>query len=499
MTNFSLSRIQSTPWLWRLILIGLLALGLLLRLVDLTDEPLDFHSTRQLRNVLVARGIYYELLQSTTDQPKAELAASFQRTVGQYEPPVIESLVGWTYIWTGGEHPWIARIYNALFWVLAGIAIFDLARRMASIEAGLASLAYYLILPFSVQASRSFQPDPLMTAAFILGIYCLYRWSETQTWKWAILTGLLTGMATLIKIVIAFLIGGAAVAIVLYTLGRRFWKSPQVWAITILMITPALGYYVIRDPGRSSEYFFAWTVDLIKLVTTTQFYSSWLGFLGSLFGLGILFVSLAGMLVAPSRGRLLLLGLWTGYLGYGLTLPFQMYTHSYYHLQLIPVAALGLAPAIRPFFEFAAQQERFWRFAFIGLAIAVLGYQSWVARSILVAEDFRHEPAVWTEIGQAIPPDAKVIGLTQDYGYRLMVYGWRKISIWPLSTQLKEIRGGSLDAENKFNDLTEGKEYFLVTAFGQLDKQPVLEKILDEYPIAAEGEGYILYDLQPWE
>ena len=53
-------------------------------------------------------------------------------------------------------------------------------------------LAYFLILPFAVQASRSFQPDPLMTVALIAGVYFLYRWSEDQRWRWALLARLLS-------------------------------------------------------------------------------------------------------------------------------------------------------------------------------------------------------------------------------------------------------------------------------------------------------------------
>jgi hypothetical protein len=45
--------------------------------------------------------------------------------------------------------------------------------------------------------------------------------------------------------------------------------------------------------------------------------------------------------------------------------------------------------------------------------------------------------------------------------------------------------------------LTADKKYFLVTAFGQLDQQPSLKKLLDAYPIAKEGDGYVLYDLHP--
>ena len=74
----------------------LLALGAALRLVNLNAPPLDFHSTRQLRNSLVARAIYYDHLPNA-DPLKRALADSFQRAVGQYEPPITESIVGFTF------------------------------------------------------------------------------------------------------------------------------------------------------------------------------------------------------------------------------------------------------------------------------------------------------------------------------------------------------------------------------------------------------------------
>jgi len=151
---------------------------------------------------------------------------------------------------------------------------------------------------------------------------------------------------------------------------------------------------------------------------------------------------------------------------------------------------------LNPLFESMSTQNWVGRVGFITLIIAVIGYQSWAARSVLVAEDFRQEPAFWQQIGNAIPKGADVIALTQDYGYRLMYFGWRKVSLWPLTTDLSETRGRNPTDATDFTDLTQGKRYFLVTAFKQLDKQPNLKKILAEYPIAAQGDGYILYDLQ---
>lgn len=487
---------QTRPSNWFILFIILLALGGLLRLIDITDPPLDFHSSRQLRNSLVARDIYYSLLPSATTEQR-ELASSFASAVGKYEPPVIESIVAVTYLFTGGENIASARIWETLFWILAGIALFDLMRRAVSPWAALIGLAYYLVLPFSVEVSRSFQPDPLMTSAFVIGIYFLYRWSEEQIWKWAILAGIFLGFATFVKIVIAFFVGAAAIALVLFTLKKDFWKSKQVWVMAAIMVLPALLFYVLLNQGRSTEYFFSWTVSLIKLISGSDFYTKWLAFIGSLFGFTMIFLSIAGGFLATPRLRWLLISLWIGYLLYGLTLPFQMYTHSYYHIQLIPIVALGLAAALNPLIESAAVQSVAGRVGFIAVIVAVIGFQSWVSRSVLVADSFRHEPAFWQQVGEAIPTDAKVVGLTQDYGFRLMLYGWRKVTLWPYSTELAEVRNGKVDFANRFDELTVGRDYFLVTAFGQLDKQPSLKKLLNAYPIAIEGNGFILYDLNP--
>ena len=505
--SFSLSKIFN----WRLLLVLLLILGAALRFINLTVPPMDFHPVRQLRNLIVARSIYYQLLPNPNPQ-KSVLAKAFYNAVGQYEPPITESIVAWTYTWTGGENIAVPRVYETVFWLLAGLALFDLARRIASPASALVALAYYLVLPFAVQASRSFQPDPLMTTSFFIGIYFLHRWSESRTlgpsflgrgegvmgWKWAILAALFIGLAVLVKIVIVFLVIGAAVAAVLSTLGLHFWKSVQVWVMMALMAIPAFAYYILGHPGRSDEYFFAWTVSLIQLIMTTSFYARWLGFVGSLFGLTILFLSIAGVFLAPPRLRWMLIGIWIGYFIYGLTLPYQMYTHSYYHIQLIPVVALGLVPIIEAVAVRTSHETPWLKAALVGMVILVIGYQAWIARSDLVAQaaDYRREPAYWENMAKAIPANADLIGLTQDYGYRLMYYGWRKIVLWPYVNGLTAVKGTNVDAQAKFSELVAGRDYFLVSASGQLAAQPELKKILDGYSIAAQGDGFVLYDLR---
>jgi hypothetical protein len=226
-----------------------------------------------------------------------------------------------------------------------------------------------------------------------------------------------------------------------------------------------------------------------------HFYADWLGFLGSLVGLTFFFMAIIGTFLAPSRLRWMLIGIWAGYLLYGLTLPFQMYTHSYYHLQIIPVIALALVPVLEAVMERARGLPRGWQACAAAPIVLFAVYQAWAARSALVSEDFGDAPALWQSIGEAIPENADVIGLTQDYGFDLMYWGWRKVQPWPVRTALSDLRVGDRDIPARFASTAAGKDYFLVTAFGQLESQPALAAALNGYAVAAEGEGFILYDL----
>ncbi len=485
----------------------LLCLGLGLRLYDLTDQPIDFHPTRQLRSAIIARGMYYKM-QSGLDPELRQQAIAAWNSTGQYEPSILEYLVAHTYRLVGGEKLWVARIWNSFFWLIGGLALFDLARRATSRGAALVALGYYLILPFAVQASRSFQPDPGMVMWMILCAYFLYRWSEAvqmeqpierSKWKWAILAGLCGGIAVLTKFVAAYILGPVAVSMVLFSLGvKRFWRTPQVWVMAGLMIAPTFLFYLGRQ-GRASEYFQDWTISLSHLLIEPDFYVRWLSLVQSLVGLTALLLGLVGVLLATPRYRVLLISLWGGYVLYGLFLPYQMYTHSYYHLQLVPIVALSLAPLAQVILGRLAGEKLVWKIAFAGVIAVGILFPAWLSIANFKAQDYRNEPEHWQQIASYLPVDGRIIALTQEYGYPLMYYGQRKVSLWPNRGErtLSDLRGSAKDFKDTFIKRTQGKSYFLVTAFNQFNDQPDLKKELSEgYPVFAEGEGFVIYDLE---
>jgi hypothetical protein len=515
MVETEISSPQKTRKFILVAILGILVLGFCLRLYDLTDQPIDFHPTRQLRGMIISRGMYYEMLPSA-DEATRQRAIAFWRSTGQYEPSILERLVAITYLLIGGEYFWIARIFNSLFWIAGGLAVFSLARRMAAtalpggdrwsistLSGGLA-LAYYLLLPFSVQASRSFQPDPGMVAWLMLFAFAIYRWSEERSWKWTALAGLLGGMAVLTKAVAAYPVAGGSIAMVLFTSGfkrqgvLKMLRNLQVWSMVILMAAPTGFYYLIAQHDRAAEYFASWTLSLSYLLFQPLFYLRWLNLVQSLVTPVALLLALGGVLLARSRNLALLTGLWVGYILYGFFLPYQMYTHSYYHLQVVPLVALSMVPLLTQFMRRVLSWRPLWRLTLIGAGILLIILSGWAATIPMRSQDNRGETAYWQQIASYLPTDGKILALTQDYGYRLMYYGWRKVILWPNRGEqnLNELRGSEKDFKSYFTKHSAGINYFLITAFKQFEDQPDLKQYLyDNYQILAQGNGYLIFDL----
>ncbi|HEY9075638.1 MAG TPA: glycosyltransferase family 39 protein [Anaerolineaceae bacterium] len=499
-TGLTLFRAKLLPLLG---LITLLLLGLLLRIYDLDDPPFDFHPTRQLRAAIITRGMYYQMDQAA-DPARKEQAIALWQTMETYEPPIFERLTAFVYLLTGGERLWIPRLLASLAWLAGGLALYDLARRVTSTWGAATALAFFVCLPFSVVASRAFQPDPLMVALTICSAWALERWSASDgtSWKWTLLAGIFSGLAILFKVLAVFGVVAMALGFFL-TLQRRkqALRQPQTWVLAGLLTLLPAGYYLFGIGKRSADFAFFWTVQLADLLLQTKFYLRWLALLHGLVDPILIFLALAASFLLPARGKAAALGLWAGYLMIGLTFPYQVASHEYYSLPLLPPLALGFAALVDAISNRLKTQPRLARAGVAAIALVVLGYTAWVARSTLAAQSYRFEPVAWEKMGAALPRDGEIIALVHDYGNRLKYYGWRAPNRYWLTTgdsALMAAAGSSApqDFDAYFDDQTKGMHYFLVTLFSDLEAQPLLKaRLYDTYPIAQQGDGYILFDL----
>lgn len=488
----------SKRWQQVLVLAALFATGLAVRLYDLTDLPLDFHPTRQLHSALMARGMYYQNAPQAIPDWQREMAVKQWKLEAIIEPPFMEWLTAQTYRLLGSDPLWVPRLYSILFWMAGGIGLFLLARQITNLDGAVIGLAYFLMLPFAVIASRSFQPDPLMTALMVFAFWAALRWREKPGWDRAILAGVFGALAILCKAVASFFIGGVWLGLVLLDFGlRKAMRSPQFWLILVLTMFPYglyhfYGVYVsgFLLPQLSGRFF-------PQLWLSPAFYLGWSAKIENTVGAGwVLLAFLGTFLIKPSPARALVLGGWLGYVIYSLALPHHTMTHDYYQLPLIALVALGASCA----FSGMARQLNGPRWLLLSVTHLVLiagvilnGYQAY---SILKRVDYRGEANFWQMLGEKVGHDTRVTALTPDYGARLAYWGWVIPNNWPTLADLKYQGLDQMEDFSAFlNGQTEGRDYFLITLLDELERQPQLKELLFLwYPLVDQGPGYLIFD-----
>lgn len=499
---------ETTPSFWgkprlvTLLVILAFALGLGIRLFDLTDLPLDFNPTRQLFSAIKARGMYYQYAPDVPDWQR-EMAIAQWQAKADVEPPVIETLTAGLYL-LFGEHLWFGRLIASLAWLLGGLALYALARRIASADGALAALLYYLFLDFGVIASRSFQPDPLMVGLTLAALWAFDHWLDGRTWKWTVVAGLLAGMSVFVKSVAVFpLLGGFALMLVWTRGWKAALKDRQAWALALLTALPTAvymvyGLYISKDVELAMGLRF-----FPSLWVDPSFYVRWKNIISNTLGFGPFLLALLGIFLAGAgRERALLLGTLLGYLAYGFALSYHISTHNYYQLPLMVFIAPSLAVVGKTLFQALVQvngQHPWARLAVASILLLGVGAEMWAVRVELVRDDYRAEPQFWAGLGDKLGHTTPVLGLTQDYGNRLEYWGWQYVDEWPTTgdQNLRELAGKAKTFEEVFADRIAGKCYFVVTNFNQYERQPDLkERLTSSYPILEQTPEYLIFDLE---
>jgi len=482
----------------------LLIAGFAVRFFDFTDLPLEFAATRQLHSLLMARGIYYKM-----DLPQTNALDPDIRQIGiaageaqpAIEPPIMEHLAAYTYVLLGKEWPNAGRFFSMLFWVIGGIPLFLLAKKLISVNGALAALGFYLFVPFSVYASRSFQPDPLMISCILWALYFQYQWFKKGTLKYSILAGLLTGLAIFVKATSVFFVGLPLFCMVLMKGFKNWIRNWQVYLMAALALVPALVYIIVNVENGNEGSIFG-SRFFPSLFIDPSWYHHWFTMAKSIVGYFPLFLAiLAFFLIRQKDLRLQYLSLWIGYVVFGFTFAYHIYTHNYYSLPLVFIVAIGFGIFVDLVFQKmeSLEMNRLFRVLVVIILFAGMALAALVTRNNLQLASYRHEAAYWKALGEKIGINKKVIALSHDYGYRLQYWGFVLPKDWPTRGDMvvSELSGGSsLDFTEYFKSNTENMDYFLVTLIGDFEAQTDLHDYLfANYPYE-QGDGYYLFDLR---
>lgn len=485
-------------WLWQTFILLFCLLGVTLRLYKIDSPPLEFHPTRQLHSAILARGFYYHL-NPALDPTGREFVLAQAAIEGIIEPPILEGLSALAYQLAGGEILWFPRVLVGLGWLAALLPLILLLRRWSGWPAAAAGTAFWLFSAYAVPASRSFQPDALMTAFLLWTLWALDRWMEAPLQRSLVPAGILGGLAVLLKTTAIFPLAAAFAALILLHPQRsRLLRLRGLWIFAALLVVPSLLFYLYGSfiAGFSRGQFSMRVFPSLWL--DPAFYLRWLRKVQLSLGIPAIVLGLLGDLTVPQRDRLRLLAGWfAGYLLYCLILGHHISTHDYYHVMLYPLAALGLGllfglvqahlAASRPVLPVLAG------LLLLGWSLFA-AYDAW---SILRKQDTASEAARLRQLGKDLAGKS-VVGLFPDYAYALRYYGRISPQIWPEAGDIayQSLGGQSESFEELFLRKTEGMEWFAIGDLEAFHAQPALvERLENRYPQLSRDPALLLFDL----
>ena len=485
---------------WDLVmLILILSLGLAARLTDLNDLPLDFHPTRQLHSMIIARGMYYDNLKSAPDWQRT-MAVSQWQSEEQIEPPIMERLTAIGYRLVGNDDLRIPRLLSIFFWIVGAVGLYLLSRDLVGSKGALVGLAYFLLLPYNIYASRSFQPEPLMVAAIIWSWWCLIKWVKQRNWKNAILAGVLAGFAIFVKLPAIFFVAPALLAAFLVDQKlKQVISDPQIWTIGILAILPALIYHVdglyISGflKGQTSLRFFP------NLWIQPYTYLKWKDNIEKTLIFEMFLISIFGILIIkPKKIRIMFISIICGYFLYGMFFSYHIMSHNYYQIPFTPAVAVGLSITSGVLIKKLNGKKVFALLMLGGLISFWMASNFYTVTQNLSSSNYSKEMTFYESLGEDLR-NYNVVSITPDYGYRLSYWGWKDSVNWfsTADLTLRGLAGTNIDVKTEFSKAIKGSDMFLVTDFSEFDRQTQIQKTLYEnYPIFDEGEGYIIFDLR---
>lgn len=511
------------------------------RVYNVNAAKLYFNPTRQYYSFCIAKGFYFQSADSVPQWSK-RIAAINKDALDDKEPPVTEYLVTLIWRFAGGQNHWAPSVVCTVFWLIGGVFIFPIAKKYTTVVAAAIATAFYLLCPFGILISRSFQPESLMTMLFLAGIYTIFNYYEKPSTKRLFIMALVSGLAILAKVSVIFPIWAAFALTGICKDGfRRTIFSHRHLAFVILGIGPAFAYYFYLAIFTEEVKMVAESVLAPQILLDSFFWTGWLKQLGSVIGFIPIIVAGFGILLARDKTvKSILTGLTLGYLAYALIFSYTTATHDYYQVQIIPIVVLAASPVIAFFLEHLlhknAHLHRFAIAVVLLLLIALLGLLAGIRTSSFRTENRFLKPSLTfaykcfgmrpdylsqysndypgfigraEKLGCAVNHSEKTItlGLTVPLWYYGEYAGYR----WPwyhhwsrdeehagigTGAKWKEYRG--LSAEELFEQHFSGflPEYFVVESLEEIEKQKSLKEFLyGKFNLLVQEEKYLIFDL----
>lgn len=486
------------------LLLVVVVLGIGWRLTGITQWPTATHETRQYFGASLARKYWLRMRADELSPVEQNWLDHF--TMGPVEPPVVNYLAAIWYLVCGEEQPWIAGLISGLFWLAGGWFVFDTARRITNdVYGGVVTLAFYLLSPFGIGLSRSFQPDAAMIFGFTVAIWWLIRRGFPGTLRAAVVDGLVCGFTMLLKPGITLLPVAAVFASIAWRdIGlRRMLKAPSVYVFFLVTVLPSLLYTRYFLSGHIEEKF-----QPHRLLGEAFYRGLWQqldGVIGWYFCAAAI---LGAVFMIRDHKSYIGAGLLASYIAYCLLFTYHAATHSYYHLPMIVIVSICLAPlawAARKIYLARDFPAPVTALCVTVLATAMLYFSMPAAHFIAPSDKAQGHAELSKLLRQICGDDARLIYLDRyyTYGRPLAFYSWLPVLWWPTQADLDFERKTHGEAESAAERLqkmlarADRPTHFVVTNFPEFRQQEDLRALLDaRFEKIAEGPVGVIYDLR---
>ena len=261
-----------------------------------------------------------------------------------------------------GVHVIIGRLVSLLFSVGAMFFMYGLARRFLSKIPALSALALYAFSPMNIFFSRAFMPESSLMFFMAGSIYLFLRWLEKPSLPLYITALIFAALTCLVKPT------GVLIFVPIFSAwfikhGWRLFQKTEFWVYMLLAITPGVlwaiyaNYFNAKHPCENLGFGSNW----VQLITMRGFIDLWFSprfykFIGGSILLLLLtpigFIGAVAGLFCAERKRYKILYAWLA----GIVLYFYFLAgpnsgHIYYHLPLLPVAAIFFGLTVEKILE----------------------------------------------------------------------------------------------------------------------------------------------------
>jgi hypothetical protein len=245
------------------------------------------------------------------------------------------------------------------------------------------------------------------------------------------------------------------------------------------------------------KFWKAW-VGMVATVVAAPFNSHVGGYRGLLIDLVLASLCALGVLRAGRRsGVPMLLGLWAGYIVFGMAFTTHISTHSYYSLPLIPIVALSLAPVGDHVFNRVGSAPLAARLLVVLVCCLMVAGAALHMRAKLLNSDYRRRAAVYAEIGRAVRHTSAGADVDPFNDTPLLYYGW--IGSWPLDIpegRLLQRRDIQQSLGRIATESSQRPKFLIINGLDVLSSQPALRDFVRRLPIVKQTNEYAVFDLQ---